>query len=562
MVKYRKKVSLLLILSFLFLNFNYSFADTSEKITKEEVSTVESEILKLQSNILNSSKSSIEKLTDSFSKVSNYEETWNANFNLELDDDTFFGTWKLSLKFEDYVAKNSYMDSEFSSKVNLNSTYSPLYWTWMQLDFSSLASMISKDSEVYLLLKDMNFKVTDENISTVLEKLKEQFKDNKYLKLPNDENSKLFVNAIKNLKSDTIKWELDSTFSKPLLQAYKKSWDKFLLVPTKYACEKYFELEKSLSFMNAWYTPTTCSDTVYKTFLAKFIKSWELYITLWKGENTLWFDSNKDGNNFSSKLVYDENSIKSLNVNFTPDQKKSPWEWFNLEYVKSNLLNIDFNVDNWDVKFNFDSKLDSENNFVEVTSSFNSGKEFVWNFSLKDKKINWYFQALEKWYDYNLEKETFDYKLKNAYAWKLTWSLNEDDSISNLNFKIVWVWLSDKKAFLKWDLVLNDWDIKSNLTIDSEYSKFSLNSTWKYSEKYFKLDSAYDFNSLYIWKFNLEVDTLDNKSNSKIYFDINSPTKKVFKLDLESTWTRTYKDGIKIEAPTDYKDFDVNGFSK
>jgi hypothetical protein len=35
--------------------------------------------------------------------------------------------------------------------------------------------MISKDSEIYLKLKDLNFKVTDENISQVLEAVKKEF---------------------------------------------------------------------------------------------------------------------------------------------------------------------------------------------------------------------------------------------------------------------------------------------------------------------------------------------------------------------------------------------------
>jgi hypothetical protein len=54
MNKLRKKISFLLVISLFSLNFsNLSFA-ADEKITKDEISKVESEVVKLQSNIFNS----------------------------------------------------------------------------------------------------------------------------------------------------------------------------------------------------------------------------------------------------------------------------------------------------------------------------------------------------------------------------------------------------------------------------------------------------------------------------------------------------------------------------
>jgi uncharacterized membrane protein len=56
------------------LNFPLTLADNTS-VTAEEKTKVETEVLKLQSNIFNSSKTTLEKLTDEFSKVTNYEES-------------------------------------------------------------------------------------------------------------------------------------------------------------------------------------------------------------------------------------------------------------------------------------------------------------------------------------------------------------------------------------------------------------------------------------------------------------------------------------------------------
>jgi len=133
--------------------------------------------------------------------------------------------------------------------------------------------MISKDGEIYALLKNLDFKVNDENISKVLEELKTQFSDNKYLKFPSDENSKVVYEYIKNFSLGNFLLEAESVLSKPLLTTYKKSGNKYLLVPTKYACDTYFELDKKLNFSNSWYTPQTCNESTYKSFVKEFIKS-------------------------------------------------------------------------------------------------------------------------------------------------------------------------------------------------------------------------------------------------------------------------------------------------
>jgi hypothetical protein len=44
----------------------------------------------------------------------------------------------------------------------------------------------------------LDFKVSNENLSKILDKLKEEFSDNKYIKFPTDANSQAFMNFVKD----------------------------------------------------------------------------------------------------------------------------------------------------------------------------------------------------------------------------------------------------------------------------------------------------------------------------------------------------------------------------
>jgi len=67
---------------------------------------------------------------------------------------------------------------------------------------------------MYILFKDLDFKVSDEDIQKKLEEFKKQFNDNKYIKLPADEQS-----ILKNFDYN----QAENVLSKPLLTTYKKS---------------------------------------------------------------------------------------------------------------------------------------------------------------------------------------------------------------------------------------------------------------------------------------------------------------------------------------------------
>lgn len=551
MNKYKKILSWFLLSSIIFSNFAFVSAnDEYTSVTKEEKQKVETEVLKLQSKLFDNSKNLIEKLSADFEKLTSYEESGNSKIEISVDEDTF---WKATatLNLEDYIIKNKKIDSDISGKISLKADYKPVYWTWFEMDLSTFMSFIQKDSEMYALLKDLDFKVTDENVQKVLEELKNQFSDNKYLKLPSDENSKIAFEYIKNFNVNNFYTQTKEVLSKPLLTPYKKSWEKIILVPSKYSCDIFFELENKFNATKSWYEPKSCTETVYKTLVSDFVTSGELYIIFSGGENTFWYNWLIDDSKIKSSLKYNDESITRFDFYVIPDQSKYKNEWLSLNFKSKEYIKFKFNADKWDMIFDFDSKIDENNNFIYITSILKS-PDFNWNLSLKDNKINGFYIIKQKWYDYN--SDDWEYKLKNVYGIKITWITNSANSLQKLNLQMAWVDFIDKKALFVLKSSYENGNFIVNLSSKDEYSPFELNATWYIDEKYFSFASKFNAMEIYSWKLDMIIDTKDDKNNAKVDFVLNNSKKDIVKMLLTNDAKRTYKNDINIEVPSDFNE--------
>ncbi len=546
---WKKIIAWVVTSSLLLAQFSFSYANI-ESVTPEEKAKVEEEVLKLQSQLFDNSKAYIEKLTKDFEKLTHYEETWNSKIEFEIDEENFW-KWFASFDMKNYVVKNASLNSDISGNVSLKTRYQPTYGTGMELDLSSFFSMISKDGEIYTLLKDFDFKVSDENIKEVLWKLKQQFGDNTYLKLPSDANSQLVYQYINNLRLDTILNETQKVLSEPLFQTYQKSGNKYLLAPTKYACDTYFELDKKLNFYNSWYTPKSCSNTVYKSFLKEFLSLWQMYVVLGDEKNTFWYESKVDGTQISFTTHYTHQNILSVDFAIIPDQKKYKNEGFTFSYVKGKSIKSQFNAEEGKYTALFDAKLDTNNNIVTLDSKVNFGNDFVWNLTIADKKISWFYSIKQRWYDY--ESDDWEYILKNVYGISISGNLKADNTLEKLNIKSAWVDVNTK-----WVL------FTSKMSYENGNYVFDVSSEWVWfkwrgylSKELFTLDSEYDFNGIYTGEFNMNYDLSNNRNKLDFYFDVNQLDNKIVKLIMTNVATRTYKEDVKIEIPTDFKELDV-----
>lgn len=554
MNKYKKILSWMLLSSLLIWNIQVSLASNDTKPSADEVKKVETEIVTLQSNLFDNSKSVFEKLSSEFQKIANYEEKWNLSIDLKVDEDAF---WKgnASLKLNNYTGKAAVFDSEVSGDLKVSADYTPVYGSGFELDLSTFASMISKDSEVYVLLKDLDFKVNNENISQVLTQLKEQFKDNKYLKFPTDEQSKAWLEMLKSFQAQSFLNQVDTKLQTPFFTTYKKVGNKYLLVPTKFACDTFFEVDQKLNMSKSWYTPQTCTEAVYKKVVSEFTKEGELYITLGDKENTLgyYLVDKMDKTIVDLQVKYNDTNITKVDFSVIPDQSKQKNEGFSLNYSKNEFLKANLYAEKWAYKMNFYSELDENNNFKEITSSINLNKDVVGSLTLKDKKLNSFVMIKQKGYDY--DSEEWEYKLKNVFAMKVTGTMDASNNLSTLVAKFAWVDVKSKKAFLLGKMGYNSGNFTTYLKYEDTMGKMILNGKWQLEAKYFSYDATLDVNSIYKGTIWYEIDARDNKNNAKMNLIVNNGLKDVFSLKVLSEAKREHKSDLKVEAPKDYSTY-------
>ncbi len=543
----KKAVSFVVLWSLLLWNIHISVASTDITPTSDEVKKVESEVVKLQWKMFEHGKTIFEKLSWEFQKLVKYEETWNTKMEIHFNEDMF---WEINgkLNFNNFTVKSSNFDSEVSTDINLQWDYKTSYESG-QIDLKTFASLINKDGNIYGLLKDLNFTVSDKNLSEVLSKAKETFKDNKYIKFPTDAQSQQVLTMLKNFNPKSVISQVDTTLQSPLFTTYKKEGNKYLLIPTKHACDTYFNLDKTLNFSNAWYTPKTCTETVYKAMVSEFMEA-QFYLTLWEKENIFWIYL-EEKEKFDFTITYDESSITKVDLVFTPDQKKYKDEWFSLNYSKNNFLKSKLYAEKWLYTIDFNSTLDANNHFVSIDARINMNKDLTWTFTLKDKKIKGFFQGKEQWYDYNLKKM----KLKSLYVLQIGWLVNDSNNIWKLNVGFAGVDVKTKKVFLLWKFWYNTWKFTTYLKYNDTMGSFVVNWTWTIENKYFTYDSNFNFSEMYTWNFSMKFDFRENKNNCLIDLLVKNKQKDMLKFIIQNDSKRIYKDEVKIEAPKDFQDF-------
>lgn len=554
MIQIKKIIAWWLVLSLFLSYFDISFASNeTQKISPDEIKKVETEIIQLQKKLSESGKTYVEKFSQDLDTLMNYEESWNSKIEIHADEENFW-KWNMSLKLNHYSIKNARLDTSLSADIDMKADYSPVYGSGFSLNLKTFASFINKNWELYALLKDFDFTINDANISQIADEVKKQFADNKYIKLPSDENTQLALNMIKNFDIKNVFTESDTILSQPLFTPYKKSGDKYLLVPSKYACDTYFELDKKFNFSNPWYTPQTCTQWAYQKFVEKFTQDVEIYLVFGKDENTFWLYSQNTDATVDFTLKYNNTKITKIDLSIIPEQIKFKNEWMSMNYKNGEFLKANLYAEKWLYKMNFYSELDEKNHFVEIDGNINLNKDIIGNITLKNNKINSFLLMKEQWYENNA------YRLKNVFALKTTGNFDTNNQLQNMNMKFAWIHMSDKKVFFLWKFWYNAGNFNVYAKYDDMMWKIVFNGKWKIKNKYFQFDTDFDFNNMYTGKMNLEVDVRDNKNNANILFLLNNWGKEVLKMTLVNEAKREYKNNIIIEAPKDFKEINTSQF--
>ncbi len=533
-------------------------------LTSEEIKKVEDEIVKLQLNLLDSSKTFVDKIMSDLKKSLSVEKTWNLKLNIE-GSGAMIGSWKWELSIKNIKSRNANFDSELEAQVDLLTEASMVWWVKLKSQFSSFINFISKDGNMYLLLQKLNYSWLDSidyswEFTSILDKLKEMWDKNQYVKIE-DKQSALVLNMIKNFDINSIYSESNKVLSEPMFKPYKKEWDKYLLIPTKKACDTM----KYISYKMNSYWSYTCSDEEYNDMLKSIVSGWKLYIIVDWSDKHFWFDLTQYWVVWYIKIYSSDKKIEKILAKIEEIAWKYKWNIAELIYLNWQKLDFIFDAKSENTFLSFKSLLTSDNKFSKI--------EHVWNFS---KWTDWFkssFKLENKIFNGNIELiDSNDFKL----SWNISWELNSSDDLSAFNFVVK---STDNKEKYNYDF--ETWKSSytpTKVTFDLNYALkneiitwtisykenskelFKVISNWKYKKEYFELNNSVNITDWEEWvkeekvNWNLNTKFVWNleKNNFDLFIDFTAKEWYI-KINLTSDSKVEYKDDIKINAPTNYK---------
>jgi hypothetical protein len=147
----------------------------------------------------------------------------------------------------------------------------------VKAEMSSFIDFISKEGQIYALVKDLNI-TTEENLDDfqdILDNLKELAQENKYIELSEQQTLEA-MKVLKSFNPDLLFKDAQDLFAKPMFTAYKKEGEVFHIIPTKYACDSL----KVLANKFDPFSPDSCTDSQYDEIVEELITQGELTMTL------------------------------------------------------------------------------------------------------------------------------------------------------------------------------------------------------------------------------------------------------------------------------------------
>ena len=467
-------------------------SEYSQTLSIAENKKINTELVKIQKNILNNGTHYLEKIMWEFEKYSNYQEKGNFKAHVNIDHE-MVGKIKAELKLSNYEVNNSSFDTQLKTKVSAMIDTAPRWGDAVKGEIAWFIDFISKDQNYYLLLKEL--KISDEEwieeFKLFIEKIKQIAATNKYIHFE-DKSGARAMEILKNFSPKNILTEWNQIVSKPLFKAYKKQWEKYYLIPTKYACDTAKQLANKFDPFNG----KDCTQGQYEDMIKDISDSKvEVYIELGKN-TTIWFNADKSEGKkleqFNGSVSFSNNYIEEIKFTIKPNQTKNPNEWAEISYKRNNSLNAYVYADKWKIDVTLTSSLDRNNNFKLIDLSVKA-EEFTWNLVLKNKKISG---------KYSLEDKTV------KWNWNISGRMDNTNRLSELKVTSDFVSTSEyypykdnsRFEYNKWQIVFandfsSDWT-KANLDIwaSRNPSKKEL-VAWNFSLDVLTKESSYDYDT-------------------------------------------------------------------
>lgn len=488
-------------------------------ISDADKKALEKAVITIQTNLLEKTQQDINSIIWEFEQYFSYENKGDFEMDFNMDHES---VWKVQaeMKLTDYVTQNSNFDSRFNGHLSAMINAAPKGEDAVKLEIKSFIDFIMKDGNYYALIKDLNI-VTEENLDEVqefIDTLKELAKENKYIELSSPEN-KQAIEMIKSIHPDKFFSDAKVLFAKPMFTAYKKTWDKYSIIPTKYACDSLKVLANKFDPFN----PDSCTGDQYDDFIKDMLLVGELTMTLGK-ENVLEYNIHKDNKyveNGNLLIGFTDIDITKLIVNFIPHQTELVNQKLSLSYEKNDHLNMLFYTLNGDIDIKLNSTLDRRNNFSNIDHTAHVKYYGDWNLSLQNRKIDGNLIITSDRWSYNYETGEYEKVEWDGFFSEISGSTDSRNELRSLN--ITFNGKENGEEYINGDFLYNLPKFRFNVNATNRYSKALINFEWKWN--------SYD-NTVNQLDSNIEVVTKERTYNKETYKYVSTGKEtKVFELD-------------------------------
>ncbi len=347
-------------------------------LSEEWKTETQNEVLEMQKNLESEISAFIDSAITSWNEMTRYEEKWNMKMSLNMWIEGFWNIeWTIDIS--DYISETQVFDQTFAGKIESFYSASML---WQELDMSlwADANIISKDGNIYLKFDNINSETSDKNVELQLnpyiEKLNELAKENTYLSMESDDYLEA-VEFLTSMSSSNIRSQMQTAFEKPLLQAYAKTDDGYMMRPTKHFCD----IGKEISGIFDPFGGDTCTPAQYQGMLDDMKDSEMLIImNLWN-ENTLKLSFNEWNEEVELMVAWDNKSLISLSGDV-----KDGEDYGNFQYIPNNLLKAEMMAEDMSMNMIFD--IDNNGNIFKSSMDMmiEDAMNLWWDY--KNKKIS------------------------------------------------------------------------------------------------------------------------------------------------------------------------------
>lgn len=255
-------------------------------ISPEEKAKAETEILAMQRMMGENMKDMMNNLMLSFIQASHYKEAgdFSMSMNLNIDEVNI----ESGIDFSDYIATSQMFDQQVQGEIEAF-LKGIVDGESVDIQMETLIDFVSTEGNMYLLMENLKLidgsseKEFETLMKPFIEKMQELATSETYLAFE-DADTQVLIDIFSNFSQENINAQIDTMLAKPLLEAYAKDGDTYILRPSQYFCD----MGKTVSqVFDPFYDDETCSESQYRDMLSEMQEAGvSLSLTL-EDENTL-----------------------------------------------------------------------------------------------------------------------------------------------------------------------------------------------------------------------------------------------------------------------------------